>query len=196
MQTWEKCEHHRHPAHYVGPGEPPAAIAFPVVVHGHAGVDGHRQQHEEACRETSQNSGPFQDGGCGCQLLTGDEEEDPGCKGLVEAVKGGVVDEGHDADQDAEETGQQGQDHEGPGGVPVGWDRDRTGVRTFLNSDVKIFSTPKYTSFSVTFHFQQIYNFEFSECLSQLVNSCSKCTKQTTTKKLQPYYRISLILTI
>lgn len=30
------------------------------------------------------------------------------------------MDEGHDADHDADETSQQGEDHEGPGGIPVG----------------------------------------------------------------------------
>lgn len=30
------------------------------------------------------------------------------------------MDEGHDADDDADETSQEGEDHEGPGGVPVG----------------------------------------------------------------------------
>ena len=56
---------------------------------------------------------------CAAEVLTGDEEEDAGCKCLVKPVKGGVVDEGHDADHDANETGQQGENHEGPGGVPV-----------------------------------------------------------------------------
>lgn len=30
------------------------------------------------------------------------------------------MDEGHDADDDADETSQEGEDHEGTGGVPVG----------------------------------------------------------------------------
>lgn len=51
MHTWEECEHHCHPAHYIGPGESPAAIAFTVVVHCHSCVDSHGQQHKEACRE-------------------------------------------------------------------------------------------------------------------------------------------------
>lgn len=51
--------------------------------------------------------------------LTGDEEEDAGRKRLVKTIKGGVVDEGHDANHDADETSQEGQNHEGPGGVPV-----------------------------------------------------------------------------
>lgn len=55
-----------------------------------------------------------------CGELTGDEEEDPGCKGLVKAIKGGVVDEGHDTNHNADETSQQRKNHEGPGGVPVG----------------------------------------------------------------------------
>ena len=52
--------------------------------------------------------------------LTGDEEEDAGRKCLVKPVKGGVVDEGHNADHNADETSQQGKNHEGPGGIPVG----------------------------------------------------------------------------
>lgn len=52
--------------------------------------------------------------------LTGYEEEDAGCEGLVKPVERGVVDEGHDADDDADETSQEGEDHEGPGGIPVG----------------------------------------------------------------------------
>lgn len=51
LSTWEEGEHHRHPAHDVRPGEPPAAVAFAVVVDRYAGVDGHRQQHKEACAE-------------------------------------------------------------------------------------------------------------------------------------------------
>lgn len=54
------------------------------------------------------------------RALTGNEEEDAGCEGLVKPVEGGVVDEGHDADDDADETRQEGEDHEGPGGVPIG----------------------------------------------------------------------------
>lgn len=53
------------------------------------------------------------------EQLAGDEEEDPGCKRLVKPVEGRVVDEGHDADHDADETSQQGENHEGPSGVPV-----------------------------------------------------------------------------
>lgn len=51
--------------------------------------------------------------------LTGNEEEDASCKCLVKPIKGGVVDEGHDADNDANETSQQGKNHKGPGGIPV-----------------------------------------------------------------------------
>lgn len=51
--------------------------------------------------------------------LTGDEEEDAGCKCLIKPIKGGVADEGHDTDHNAKETSQQGKNHEGPGGVPV-----------------------------------------------------------------------------
>lgn len=29
------------------------------------------------------------------------------------------MDEGHDADDDANETSQQGKNHKGPGGIPV-----------------------------------------------------------------------------
>lgn len=50
MHTWEECEHHCHPAHYIGPGESPAAIAFTVVVHCHSCVDSHGQQHKEGYR--------------------------------------------------------------------------------------------------------------------------------------------------
>lgn len=52
--------------------------------------------------------------------LTGDEEEDARSKRLVKAVEGGVVDKCHDADDDANETSQQGENHKGPGGIPVG----------------------------------------------------------------------------
>lgn len=51
--------------------------------------------------------------------LTGDEEEDPGCKCFVKPIKGGVVYEGHDTNHNANETSQQGKNHEGPGGIPV-----------------------------------------------------------------------------
>lgn len=54
-----------------------------------------------------------------CEELTGDKEEDASCKCLVKPVEGGVVDEGHDANHNANETSQQGKDHEGPGGIPV-----------------------------------------------------------------------------
>lgn len=54
------------------------------------------------------------------EKLTGDEEEDARSKRLVKAVEGGVVDKCHDADDDANETSQQGENHEGPGGIPVG----------------------------------------------------------------------------
>lgn len=58
---------------------------------------------------------------CGSAVLalTGDEEEDAGSEGLVKAVKGRIVDEGHDANDDADEARQQGQDHESPRGIPV-----------------------------------------------------------------------------
>lgn len=51
--------------------------------------------------------------------LTRNEEEDASCKCLVKPIEGGVVDEGHDADDDANETSQQGKNHEGPSGIPV-----------------------------------------------------------------------------
>lgn len=133
MRTWEECEHHWHPAHYIGPGEPPAAIAFTVVVHCHACVDGHGQQHKEAY--TGERTIGFN----GCRLShsrwpwwleerTGEEEEDAGCKCLVNPVKGGGADEGHSADHNANETSQQGKNHEGPSGIPVrcGWGDETT----------------------------------------------------------------------
>lgn len=49
--------------------------------------------------------------------LTRDEEQYACCKGFVKPVKGGVMDEGHDAYDDANETGQKREDHEGAGGV-------------------------------------------------------------------------------
>lgn len=56
---------------------------------------------------------------CTAEELTGDEEEDAGCKCLIKPIKGGVADEGHDTDHNAKETSQQGKNHEGPGGIPV-----------------------------------------------------------------------------
>lgn len=123
IQTWEEGEHHRHPAHDVGPGEAPAAIAFAVVVDRHPRVHGHGQQHEETWgreKTTGVRGGEGVEWGCLPLALTGNEEEDAGSEGLVKPIKGGVVDEGHDADDDADETSQEGEDHKGPGGVPVG----------------------------------------------------------------------------
>lgn len=56
---------------------------------------------------------------CEIQILTGNKEEDASCKCLIKTIKGGVVDEGHNTNDNANETGQQGQNHEGPGGIPV-----------------------------------------------------------------------------
>lgn len=53
------------------------------------------------------------------ERLTGDEEEDASCKCLVKAVKGGVVNEGHDTNDNANEASQQGKNHEGPSGIPI-----------------------------------------------------------------------------
>lgn len=49
--------------------------------------------------------------------LTGDEKQYACSEGLVKAVKGGVMDECHDADDDANEAGQKREDHEGSGGI-------------------------------------------------------------------------------
>lgn len=49
--------------------------------------------------------------------LTWNEEQYTCSKGFVESVKGGVMDEGHDANDDANKTSQKRQDHEGAGGV-------------------------------------------------------------------------------
>lgn len=35
------------------------------------------------------------------------------------------MDEGHDSDHNADETSQQGENHEGPGGIPVSCVCDR-----------------------------------------------------------------------
>lgn len=124
IQTWEESEHHRHPAHDVGPGEAPAAIAFAVVVDRHPRVHGHGQQHEETWDGEKTTGIRGGDGVvCAClpPALTRNEEEDASSEGLVKAIKGGVVDEGHDADDNSDETSQEGEDHEGSGGVPVGY---------------------------------------------------------------------------
>ena len=57
----------------------------------------------------------------GKETLTGDEEEDAGSKCLVKPTEGGGAYESHDADHDAKEAGQQGEDHEGTSGIPVSW---------------------------------------------------------------------------
>lgn len=49
--------------------------------------------------------------------LTGDEKQNACSEGLVKAVEGGVMDEGHDADDDANEAGQEREDHQGSGGI-------------------------------------------------------------------------------
>lgn len=49
--------------------------------------------------------------------LTWDEKQDARSKGFIKSVKGGVMNEGHDANDDADETSQKRQDHEGAGGV-------------------------------------------------------------------------------
>lgn len=49
--------------------------------------------------------------------LTWDEKQYACSKGFVKPVKGGVMDECHDANDDANETGQKREDHEGTGGI-------------------------------------------------------------------------------
>lgn len=49
--------------------------------------------------------------------LTWDEKQYACSKGFVKPVEGGVMNEGHNANDDADETGQERQDHEGTGGV-------------------------------------------------------------------------------
>lgn len=49
--------------------------------------------------------------------LTWDEKQNACSEGFVKPVEGRVVDEGHDADDDTNETGQKREDHEGTGGV-------------------------------------------------------------------------------
>lgn len=56
------------------------------------------------------------------------------------------MNEGHDADHDADETGQQGEDHEGPSGVPVSCGNRMTGGPTGL----KRFTDPKFNILPLT----------------------------------------------
>lgn len=49
--------------------------------------------------------------------LTWDEKQYACSKGFVKPVEGGIMDEGHNANDDANETGQKREDHEGTGGV-------------------------------------------------------------------------------
>lgn len=49
--------------------------------------------------------------------LTWDEKQYACSKGFVKPVEGGVMDEGHNANDDANEAGQKREDHEGTGGV-------------------------------------------------------------------------------
>lgn len=49
--------------------------------------------------------------------LTWDEKQYACSKGFVKPVEGGVMDEGHYADDDADEAGQKREDHEGTGGI-------------------------------------------------------------------------------
>lgn len=49
--------------------------------------------------------------------LTWDEKQYARSKGFVKPVKGGVMDECHDANDDANETGQKREDHEGTRGI-------------------------------------------------------------------------------
>lgn len=52
--------------------------------------------------------------------LTGGEKHDSRREGPGESGEGGLLSEGQDAHNDARGGAQGGQDHEGPGGVPVG----------------------------------------------------------------------------
>ncbi len=51
--------------------------------------------------------------------LTWDEEQNACSKGFIKPLEGWVVDEGHNSDDDANEAGQQRQDHECSRGIPV-----------------------------------------------------------------------------
>ena len=57
--------------------------------------------------------------GVGCGSLTGGEKHDACREGPGEAGEGGLLSEGHDAHDDARGGTEGGQDHEGPGGIPV-----------------------------------------------------------------------------
>ncbi len=49
--------------------------------------------------------------------LTWDEKQYACSKGFVKPVEGGVMDEGHNTNDDADETGQKREDHESAGGI-------------------------------------------------------------------------------
>lgn len=49
--------------------------------------------------------------------LTWNEKQHACSEGFVEPIEWGVVDEGHDAKDDGNETSQKGEDHEGTGGI-------------------------------------------------------------------------------
>lgn len=49
--------------------------------------------------------------------LTWNEKQYACSKGFVKPVEGGVMDEGHNANDDTDEAGQKRQDHKGTGGV-------------------------------------------------------------------------------
>lgn len=51
--------------------------------------------------------------------LTGSEKHDACGEGPGEAGEGGLLSEGEDAHDDARGGAQGGQDHEGPGGIPI-----------------------------------------------------------------------------
>lgn len=49
--------------------------------------------------------------------LTWDEKQNACSKGFVKPIKGWVMDEGHDANDDSNETGQKRKNHEGTCGI-------------------------------------------------------------------------------
>lgn len=57
--------------------------------------------------------------GVGCGSLTGGEKHDACGEGPGEAGEGGLLSKGHDAHDDAGGGTEGGQDHAGPGGIPV-----------------------------------------------------------------------------
>lgn len=66
------------------------------------------------CNESSNQTEANEENEVG---LTWDEKQYACSEGLVKPVKGGVMDERHDADDDANEAGQKREDHEGSGGI-------------------------------------------------------------------------------